>query len=141
MKEKTTIYATTTPRQIIKSTTISPDASEEKELSEKKIIFRFYYIVWYISGIVEILLGFRFFLKALGANPFNGFSSFVYMLSDSLARPFFGIVAPTVINNTIIEWSTLIAMLVYVVIAYLLVEIPKIIKPFSNDEVTEDTTK
>ncbi|MET1033608.1 MAG: hypothetical protein ABWX94_03850, partial [Candidatus Saccharimonadales bacterium] len=45
-------------------------------------------VVWYILGIIEILLGFRFVLKLFGANPESGFVDFVYTTSGILTAPF-----------------------------------------------------
>ena len=137
MKQQTTTISTDNPQHIVRSTTIS-DTPTNKELAEKKTIFHFYQVIWYILAIIEILLGFRFVLKVIGANPFAGFSSFIYTISDPFARPFLGIVGASVGSTSVIEWSTLIAMAVYLVVAYLLIEFVKLIKPVSKEEV-EDT--
>ena len=46
-------------------------------------------VVWYIVGVLEILLAFRFFLKLLGANPSAGFTDFIYDVTYVFASPFF----------------------------------------------------
>ncbi len=143
MREQTTTISTSTvhPQRVIKSTTIS-DSAGSKEFTEKKTIFRFYQIIWYILAIIEILLGFRFILKLIGANPFTGFSSFIYSISSPFARPFLGLVSAGVSGNNVVEWPTLIAMAVYLVVAYLIIEFLKLIKPVSKEEVenTVDNT-
>src|SRR6478609_2357189 len=55
-------------------------------------------VVWYILGVIEILLAFRFVLKLLGANPNSGFVDFVYSVSGVLTAPFdtiFGVTQAT----------------------------------------------
>src|SRR5947207_737253 len=89
---------------------------------KKKTIFRAYQIIWYLFGFIEVLLLFRFFLKFLGANAGSAFVSLIYGLSNPLAIPFFGIFAPVSTGPIIIEWSTIIAMIVYWVVAWGLVE-------------------
>ena len=78
--------------------------------------------IWLVLGIFEVLLAFRFFLKLLGANPNSGFTEFVYSVSGPLSAPFRGIFStPTTegdITTSVFETSTLIAMLVYAVLAW-----------------------
>src|SRR4051812_38890275 len=45
-------------------------------------------IIWYILGIVEVLLAFRFVMKLLGANPNSGFVDFIYSVTSVLTAPF-----------------------------------------------------
>ena len=101
---------------------------------KKKVIFRAYQIIWYILGVVEILLVFRILFKALGANP-TGFVSFIYNLSDPLALPFAGIFQITVAKTNLIEWSTFVAMAVYAIVAYGVVKLIQLIKPTTPQEV------
>jgi hypothetical protein len=75
-------------------------------------------IVWYILGLVEILLAFRFVLKFLGANPEAGFSSFIYGITYVLATPFLTVFRNSVVvQGSVFEWTTILAMFVYWVIA------------------------
>ncbi|TSD01061.1 MAG: hypothetical protein Athens071425_508, partial [Parcubacteria group bacterium Athens0714_25] len=46
--------------------------------SSTKPLYRGTQIVWYLLGLLEILLAFRFILKLLGANMEAGFTSFIY---------------------------------------------------------------
>jgi hypothetical protein len=87
-----------------------------------KPLYRGVQAVWYILGIVEALLAFRFILKLLGANSGAGFTSFIYNVTYPLAAPFlnvFGItrVATGTGVTSTFEWTTLLAMLVYWLIA------------------------
>ena len=83
-----------------------------------KPLYRGTQIVWYIVGLVEILLAFRFVLKLLGANPNAGFSGFVYGVTYIFAAPFLSVFRITQVAGSILEWTTLLAMLVYWVLAY-----------------------
>lgn len=82
-----------------------------------KPIYRGTQIVWYILGLIEVLLLFRFVLKLLGANPDAGFSSFIYGATYIFAAPFLNVFRITYVEGSIFEWTTLLAMLVYWVIA------------------------
>jgi len=139
MAQVTTI-STTRPEQVVKRTKIIDSSTEEepkKTLAQKKTIFRFYQVIWYILTIVEALLIFRILLKALGANPFSGFTAFVYGLTDPLALPFQGILRNSISGGSVIEWSTVIAAVVYFLIAYGLVTFLQFVKPVSQEEVEQ----
>ena len=82
-----------------------------------KPLYRGTQIVWYILGILEVLLAFRFVLKLLAANPSAGFSSFIYNISYPFIAPFIAVFHTTKIAGSIFEWTTLLAMLVYLLIA------------------------
>ena len=73
--------------------------------------------MWYIFGIIEVLLAFRFILKLMGANPVAGFSSFVYGITYIFATPFLSVFRISQVAGNILEWTTLLAMFVYWVIA------------------------
>lgn len=104
---------------------------------QKKAIFRTYQIIWYLLGVVEVLLIFRIILKMLAANPNSGFTFLVYTLSAPFAVPFQGILNISYAEGHIFEWTTFIAMIVYVVLAYGLVELFQLIKPTTPHEVEQ----
>lgn len=138
--EEVTTISKESPQQVVRKTTIQsePQAKGEapqKVYEKKKTIFRFNKIIWYILGLVEVLLGFRVALKALGANPFVGFTSFIYSLTNPFSAPFSGILGVSVAGNSIIEWSTIIAAIVYLVVAWGLVYFLDLIYPISPKDV------
>ncbi len=81
-------------------------------------LYRGTQVVWYILGLVEILMGFRFVLKLLGANAGAGFTSFVYGVTQPLATPFLSVFGVTRVEGSVLEWTTLLAMAVYWLIAW-----------------------
>jgi YGGT family protein len=131
--EEKTQEITTTRTDAVAVNTEHPQKSFEK----KKVIFRAHQIIWYILGFVEIMLGFRIALKALGANPESGFTSFIYGLTNPFALPFQGIFRTSVSYGSVFEWSTLVAALVYAVIAYGIVYFIQLMKPVSPKEVNQ----
>ena len=110
----------------------------QRVFEKKKAIFRTYQVIWYILAVIEVLLAFRVALKVFGANPFSGFTSLVYTLSDPLAFPFSGILQTSISGNSIFEWSTIIAAIVYALVAYGLVYLLQIMKPVTPTEVTQN---
>lgn len=76
-------------------------------------------IVWYVAGVLLVLLGFRFVLALLGANPNNGFADFIYSVSYPFVAPFFGLFGySTQYGISRFEIYTLVAMAVYGVVAW-----------------------
>ncbi len=140
--QEITTISKATPTQVVKTTKLMTPPIEtehpQKAFQKKKFIFRTYQIIWYILGIIEFLLAFRMTLKALGANPFSGFTSLIYSLSNPLVLPFSGILGVTTTpQGNFFEWSTVIAAIVYALAAYGLVELMQLIKPVSKDEVEQ----
>ena len=140
--QEVTTTSGTTPTQVVKTTqkTVPAVTAEHPQATygKKKVIFRAYQIIWYIVGLIEILLLFRVTLKGLGANPYSGFTSLVYSLSDPLAQPFSGIFGVTVTQKSVFEWSTFIAGIVYALLAYGLVHLLQLIKPTTPEEVEQN---
>lgn len=130
------------PQQVVTTTTSTPQPAgipehPQQVFQKKKAIFRTHQIIWYILAVVEILLGFRMSLKALGANPSSGFTSTIYAISDLFALPFRGILPVSISNNSVIEWSTLVAAIVYFVIAYGIIHLIHMLKPVTPQEVSQ----
>jgi hypothetical protein len=120
------------------TTQIDPLIKEEapqKVYDQKKRIFRINQIVWYILGFVEMLLAFRIVLKILGADPNIGFTSFMYSITGPLALPFRGVLVESVNGTSVIEWSSVFAVIVYLVIAGGLVYLLDLVNPVSQEEV------
>lgn len=102
--------------------------------SSTKPIYRGTQIVWYILGIIEILLAFRFVLKLLGANPAAGFTSFIYGVTYVFAAPFLAVFHVTQVAGSVVEWTTILAMFVYWVIAIGIVKLFMMGKSVSTPE-------
>jgi len=89
-------------------------------------------IIYYVLGAIEILLAMRLVFKLLGANPSSSFVSFIYTISQGLLIPFHAIfrsAATQGIETTaVLEPSTIIAMVVYALIAWGFVKLIVIMK-------------
>lgn len=99
-----------------------------------KPLYRGTQIVWYILGIIEVLLAFRFVFKLLAANPNAGFSSFIYGITYIFATPFLNVFKVARVEGSIFEWSTLLAMLVYWIVALGIIKIFLMGKTVSTPE-------
>lgn len=100
-----------------------------------KPLYRATQIVWYLLGLVEVLLAFRFVLRLLGANPEAGFTSFIYSFSYVFAAPFLSVFRVTkVMTGSYFEWTTLLAMFVYWVLVFGIIKLLLIGKTVSTPE-------
>jgi hypothetical protein len=102
--------------------------------STTKPLYRGTQIVWYILGLLEVLLAFRFILKLFAANPTAGFSSFIYNVSYPFTAPFLTVFHISQIAGSIFEWTTLLAMLVYGLVAWGIVKMFSMSKTVSTPE-------
>jgi YggT family protein len=80
-------------------------------------------IVFYAVDLIEILLAVRFFLKALNVRQTSGFANFIYTLSAPIVKPFEGIFPPVNVAGLTLEWATILAMVVLVLLAMLIVRL------------------
>lgn len=102
-----------------------------------KPLYRGTQIIWYIWGILEALLVFRFVLKLLAANPGAGFTNFIYDITGPFVAPFLSVFRITQIEGSIFEWTTLLAMLVYWLIALAIARLLVMGRTVSTPEAAE----
>ncbi len=95
-------------------------------------------VVWYILGLLEALLLFRFVLKLLGANPEAGFSAFIYTITYIFASPFLNVFSISYIAGSVFEWTTLLAMLVYWLVAVAIIKLFLMSKTVSTPEAAAE---
>ncbi len=78
------------------------------------------YLQWFLM-VLEIMLGLRFLLKMLGADPASIFANFIFSLTGVLLIPFQG-TAPTISLHIhqAFEFSTLFAAVIYFLLFYAL---------------------
>lgn len=97
-------------------------------------LYRGTQVVWYILGFVEVLLTFRLVLKLLGANAGAGFTSLIYTLTTPLVAPFVSVFKVSTAQGSTFEWTTILAMLVYYVIAWGIIKLFVMGKTVSTPE-------
>lgn len=102
--------------------------------STTKPLYRGTQVVWYILYFIEAMLAFRFVLKLMAANPEAGFSSLIYSISYPLAAPFLNVFRITRLEGSALEWTTLLAMLVYWMIAMAIIKLFFMSKTVSTPE-------
>ena len=97
------------------------------------------YLVYFFFVVLEILLAFRLVLKLTGANIGSSFVNLIYSLTGVFTTPFEGIFrrgfTQGVETTSILEPSTLIAIIVYAALAWGIV---KLIRIFSGERQQTD---
>ena len=95
------------------------------------------YLVYFIFGALEILLGFRLIFKLMGASTGSGFVRMIYSLSNLLIMPFEGIfrraTTQGIETTSVFEPATIVAMIVY---AVLVVGILKLVRISSKEDLS-----
>ncbi|MBP9761018.1 MAG: YggT family protein [Candidatus Magasanikbacteria bacterium] len=90
---------------------------DAKNSPTTKPLYRGTQVIWYFLGLIEVVLLLRFVLKFLGANAGAGFTKALYAISMPLTLPFTTVFRTTQLEGKFFEWTTLLAMVIYFVIA------------------------
>ena len=90
-------------------------------------------VVWYIAGLISIIIALRFVFLLLGANRGADFTDFVYSLSAPFVAPFVGIFGEPTYGTSVFEVSSLLAIVIYLLIAWGIAKLFTIARP--KDEV------
>jgi len=97
------------------------------------LVSRISKLAWLIATVVLTVISFRFVLLLLAANPNNEFVSLVYDATGWMVTPFNGIIANvTSDNGMVIEFASLIALIVFSVAAAALVTLFRILFADTN---------
>jgi hypothetical protein len=94
-------------------------------------------VVWFVFGAIEVLLAIRFVLAMLGANVEAGFVKFVYGMTGVFMAPFNAIFSTDKVAGATFEWSALIAIAVYALVAWGLVALIGVVSPRQNAQTVE----
>jgi hypothetical protein len=122
--------------------TVSEVQTTQKEPERERRIFTFKatQLIWLFLGILEGLLALRFVLKLIAANPASPIAAVIYGFTNLFLLPFAGLTATPSAGGMVLELSTLIAMVVYGLIAWAIERIVWVIFYRPRGPVTETTT-
>ncbi len=89
------------------------------------------YLIYFFFGALEILLIFRLILRLTGANSFSAFVGLIYGITGVFIVPFQGIfhqaTAAGVETTAVLEPATIVAIVVYAVLAVGIVKLLRIL--------------
>jgi len=90
---------------------------EDRAAERNLAVYKVSQFIWLVTGLVEGLIALRFFLKLIAANPENPFAQLVYNLSYLFVWPFLNLTPTPSAGGMVLEISSLIAMIVYALLA------------------------
>jgi len=94
----------------------------EKQVDSNLLARKVTRAIWIFASVVDALLGFRFLLKLFAANPASPFAKIIYMTTDFFVYPFHNLLSNPSIGNGVFEVTTLIAVLAYIFLTWLLIQ-------------------
>jgi len=90
---------------------------------QRSFVVKLTQLVWLLFGILEALIGLRVILKLIAANPNSPFAALVYQLSGLFVWPFSGLTRTPAAAGMVLDIPSIIAMLVYAVVAWVIVRL------------------
>jgi hypothetical protein len=94
-------------------------------------------VVMFVFGVIEVLIAIRFVLTLLGANAEAGFVKLVQGMSGPFMAPFNAIFNTQSVSGATFEWSALVAIAVYALIAWGIVALVHAASPRRHSETVE----
>lgn len=121
---------------------VSEVQTTQKEPERERRIFTFKatQLIWLFLGILEGLLALRFVLKLIAANPDSPIAVFIYGFTGLFLWPFSGLTVTPSAAGMELEISTMIAMVVYGLLAWAVERIVWVIFYRPRGPVTQTTT-
>jgi uncharacterized protein YggT (Ycf19 family) len=84
-------------------------------------------IIYLVFGVIESLIAIRVVLKLLAANPSAGFTSLIYNVTQPFVALFQGVFPDAQSKGSVVEVSSLLAILVYALLAFGLASLVRIL--------------
>lgn len=149
MHEEHTRVVETTPRRTVRTVDYEAPPHAVAEVDDVSAVaydpyenrrnaaHRMVQAIWLVFGVIEALIAIRFVLRALGANPAAGFAQFIYGITNPLVAPFVGLFGtPTAANGSALEPHSIVALLVYALLGWLVAKVAWLLVGETRSAVT-----
>jgi hypothetical protein len=90
----------------------------EPEREQRIFTFKASQLIWLGFGILEVLIALRIGLMLIGANPGSPIVAMIYGITSLFLIPFVGLIGSPTVGSMVLEISSMFAMLVYGLIAW-----------------------
>ncbi len=90
----------------------------EEGQEQRFATFKVTQLIRLMLGFLEIMLAMRVVFKLLAVNADNLFASLLYFVTGIFVAPFASLTGAPMLGNMVLEISTIIAMIVYLLIAW-----------------------
>jgi hypothetical protein len=90
----------------------------EQGRKQRVVTFKATQIIWLLLGLLEASIGLRIVFKLIAVNAANPFAKLLYGVTNLFVAPFKSLVGNPASGNNVLEITSIIAMLVYLLIAW-----------------------
>ena len=102
-------------------------------------VYKLQQAIYLLFGIIEVLITIRFVLRAFGANASAPFAAAVYSVTAPFIAPFVGIFGTPVFGGSVIEPHSIVAIVMYALVAWVLAKIAWLLMADTRDDVHTTT--
>jgi hypothetical protein len=85
---------------------------------QRVVTFKATQMIWLLLGILEAVIGLRIVFKLIAVNAANPFAALLYKVSNLFVAPFASLTSAPAVGSMVLEISSFIAMIVYLLIAW-----------------------
>jgi hypothetical protein len=93
-------------------------SQREPEREQRIFAFKASQLIWLLLGVLEVLIALRIGLMLIGANPASPVVALIYGITAVFLLPFVGLIGSPTVGVTVLEISSMFAMLIYAMIAW-----------------------
>ena len=92
----------------------------EQGREQRVATFKATQLIWLLLGILEAAIALRVVFKLIAVNAANPFAALLYNVTDLFVAPFASLTGAPAAGGMVLEISSIIAMIVYLLIAWAL---------------------
>jgi hypothetical protein len=95
------------------------ETTQHEEGREQRVAtFKVTQIIWLLLGLLEAVLALRVIFKLIAVNPSNPFAMLLYNITNLFVAPFASLLGAPTAGGMVLEISSIIAMVIYLLIAW-----------------------
>jgi hypothetical protein len=95
-------------------------SQQEPERERRILSFKLTQLIWLFFGVLEVMIALRIGLLLIGANPNSPVVAFIYGLTFLFLFPFNGLIGSPSTGNMVFELSSVFAMVIYALLAWII---------------------
>lgn len=99
----------------------------ESGREQRVVTFKATQLIWLALGLLEALIALRVLFKLIAVNAANPFAAFLYAITDIFVAPFASLIGAPAAGGMVLEISSIIAMIVYLLVGWVLVQIVNVL--------------
>ena len=92
----------------------------EQGREQRVATFKVTQVIWLLLGLLEAVIALRVVFKLIGVNAANSFATLLYNVTNLFVAPFASLTSAPAAGGMVLEISSIIAMIVYLLIAWAL---------------------